>query len=161
MTVIDRDRVTASADAVTRSRTRQANEAWESLMTAHAQMMRRFATEDSFAKFSIREYDVLYALSKCEIPQRIGELGKHVLLSQPALSRMVDRLEDRGLLSRSQDAADARSVLIGLTDAGRAAQRTVGRSHAASVTATMTAALTPDELAQLTTLTRKIQEAIS
>lgn len=154
--------MTASDTEMSRSgRARQANDAWETLLTAHATVMRKFATEDTWAEVSMREYDVLYTLSKCSAPQRIGELGKHVLLSQPALSRLVDRLEARGLVARETDAADARIVLIGLTKAGRTAQRTVGRSHAASVTATMTAALTPQELTQLTHLTRKIQEATS
>ena len=40
----------------------------------------------------MKEYDVLYTLSKCSNPIRLSELNRHVLLSQPALSRMVDRL---------------------------------------------------------------------
>jgi DNA-binding MarR family transcriptional regulator len=141
------------------SKTRQANDAWESLLTAHAHLMRQFAVQDTWTEVSMRDYDVLYTLSKCDTPQRIGDLGKHVLLSQPALSRLVDRLESRGLVSRAQDPADARSVRIGLTEAGRQAQNTAGRSHAAAVRTAMNAALTPDEIAQLTTLTRKLQEA--
>jgi DNA-binding MarR family transcriptional regulator len=144
-----------------RGRAGQANDAWESLLQAHAQVMRGFAAEDTWREVSMREYDVLYALSKCDVPQRIGELGRHVLLSQPALSRMVDRLEARGLVVRTQDPDDARSVRIGLTQAGLDAQRTVGRSHGLSVAAVMTAALTPAEMDQLTIITRKLQEAAS
>ena len=46
--------------------TKQANEAWESLLTAHATLMRGFAERDVWKGASIREYDVLYTLSKCE-----------------------------------------------------------------------------------------------
>ena len=115
----------------------------------------------------MREYDVLYTLAKCSTrdagpaPQRIGDLGEHVLLSQPALSRLVDRLEVRGLVTRTPDPSDARSIRIGLTEAGRDAQRTVGRAHGTSVTTAMSAALSPDELRTLIALTRKITEASS
>ena len=67
----------------------------------------------------MREYDVLYTLSKCPEPIRLSELNRHVLLSQPALSRMVDRLAARGLVARQADPADGRGVRLSLT-AGRA-----------------------------------------
>src|SRR5690606_39188719 len=86
--------------AMTRSASRLANDAWESLLTAHAALMKRFATEDIWGDVSMREYDVLYTLSKCDQPIRLGELHRHVLLSQPALSRLVERLTERGLIER-------------------------------------------------------------
>ena len=82
----------------------------------------------------MREYDVLYTLSKCPEPVRLGELNRHVLLSQPALSRMVDRLADRGLDRSAQaDPADGRGVRLSLTDAGpgaAAADRPPARARA-------------------------------
>src|SRR5215467_2980006 len=95
-----------------------ANDAWEALLTAHASLMKRFAAEDIWEDISMREYDVLYTLSKCPAPIRLTELNRHVLLSQPALSRMVDRLADRGLIGREPDPADGRGVRLALTDAG-------------------------------------------
>ena len=80
-----------------------ANDAWEALLSAHASLMRRFGAQDVWTDLSMREYDVLYTLSKCPDPIRLTELNRHVLLSQPALSRMVDRLADRGLVSRAAD----------------------------------------------------------
>jgi DNA-binding MarR family transcriptional regulator len=137
-------------------RARLANESWESLLTAHAEMMRQFDTEDVWCEVSRTEYDVLYTLSKCNRPIRLGELNRRVLLSQPALSRMVDRLVERGLVRRETDPSDARGVLLGLTEAGRAQQRSTGRAHAMNVARTMTAAFDDDELRQLMTLCRKL-----
>ena len=102
-------------------RTNLANDAWEALLSAHAVLMKQFAAEDIWADVSMREYDVLYTLSKCPGPIRISELNRHVLLSQPALSRLVDRLAERGLVERRPDPADGRSVRLALTEAGRAA----------------------------------------
>jgi DNA-binding MarR family transcriptional regulator len=104
----------------------------------------------------MREYDVLYTLSKCPEPVRLTELNRHVLLSQPALSRLVDRLAERGLVERHADPADGRGVRLSLTAAGRTRQREIGRRHARGVARAMTAGLTRGELAQLETICRKL-----
>jgi DNA-binding MarR family transcriptional regulator len=133
-----------------------ANHAWEALMSAHARLVKQFAAEDVWQGLTMREYDVLYTLSKCREPLRIGELHRHVLLSQPALSRMVDRLVERGFVQRCADPADGRGVRLSLTGAGRETQRRVGRGHARSVARAVTAELSPDEVRQLATICRKL-----
>jgi len=134
----------------------RANDAWEALLSAHAGLMKQFAAQDIWQDLSMREYDVLYTLSKCPAPERMGELNRHLLLSQPALSRMVDRLVDRGLVQRQTDPADGRGVLLALTDAGLALQRQIGRRHARGVARAMTQELTPAELRQLEALCLKL-----
>jgi DNA-binding MarR family transcriptional regulator len=138
------------------SRSGLANDAWEALLSAHARLMKEFAAEDIWQELSMREYDVLYTLSRCREPVRIGELHRHVLLSQPALSRMVDRLVGRGFIERYADPADRRGVRLSLTAAGREKQRQVGRRHARSVARTVIAGLSPGELRQLATICWKL-----
>jgi DNA-binding MarR family transcriptional regulator len=133
-----------------------ANDAWEALLSAHARLMKQFAAEDIWQDLSMREYDVLYTLSKCREPLRIGELHRHVLLSQPALSRMVDRLVERGFVERCADLTDGRGVRLSLTAAGRDEQRQIGRRHARSVARAVTAELTTDELRQLAAICWKL-----
>ena len=133
-----------------------ANDAWEALLSAHASLMKRFAAQDIWQDLSMREYDVLYTLSKCPEPQRMSELNRHVLLSQPALSRMVDRLVERGFVQRCADPADGRGVRLALTDAGLALQRQIGRRHARGVARAMTAGLDPAELRQLEAICLKL-----
>jgi DNA-binding MarR family transcriptional regulator len=133
-----------------------ANDAWEALLSAHAVMMKQFGAEDIWADVSMREYDVLYTLSKCPEPVRMNELHRHVLLSQPALSRLVDRLAERGFIERSSDPADGRGVRLSLTEAGRALQRHVGRRHARSVASALIAELSHGELRQLETICLKL-----
>lgn len=140
------------------SRTGVANDAWEALLSAHARLMKRFAAEDVWQDLSMREYDVLYTLSKYRQPLRIGELSRHVLLSQPALSRMADRLVDRGFVRRYSDPADRRGVRLSLTAAGRDKQRQIGRRHARSVARALATALTADELRQLATICWKLAD---
>jgi len=134
----------------------RANDAWEALLSAHAVLMREFAAAGIWHDVSMREYDVLYTLSKCSAPLRIGELSQHVLLSQPALSRLVDRLAERGLIERKADPADRRGVLLSLTEAGRVMQRQIGRSHARSVARALTAQVSAAELGQLEAICQKL-----
>ena len=142
----------------TRTRTALANDSWEALLTAHATLMRRFAMQPVWEEISMREYDVLYSLAKGDHSKRLGELGRIVLLSQPALSRLVDRLIARGLVSRVPDPADARATLISLTTAGRELQQTVGRAHGVAVARSMAKALSNHELELLEDLTTRLAE---
>jgi DNA-binding MarR family transcriptional regulator len=144
------------AAQVTTGRGHPANDAWEALLSAHAVLMKQFAAEDIWQDVSMREYDVLYTLSKCPGPQRISDLNRHVLLSQPALSRLVDRLAERGLVERLADPADGRGVRLALTADGRAVQRRIGRRHGRSVAQAMLSGLTPGELRQLEELCGKL-----
>ncbi|MDT7786230.1 MAG: hypothetical protein QOF58_4649, partial [Pseudonocardiales bacterium] len=52
-------------------------------MRAYAVLMKQFGAEDVWGDLTMREYDVLYTLSKCDGPLRMSELNRHVLLSQP------------------------------------------------------------------------------
>jgi DNA-binding MarR family transcriptional regulator len=137
-------------------RAQLANDAWESLLTVHATFMKSFAAEPIWREVSMKEYDVLYALTKADGPVRLTDLHRRVLLSQPALSRMVDRLVERGLVERCEDAGDRRVVRLALTDAGRSCQREVGRAHARDVTAAMTRTVTDSDLEELRRITRAL-----
>jgi DNA-binding MarR family transcriptional regulator len=134
----------------------RANDAWEALLAAHSTLIKELGTRDIWADISMKEYDVLYTLSKCTGPIGLTELNRHVLLSQPAMSRMVDRLAGRGLVSRCADPVDRRAVLLALTPAGRELQARVGRRHARDVAAAVTGALTYDEIGQLEAIARKL-----
>lgn len=138
---------------MTRTRSTSANDAWEALLTAHAAVMREFAAGDLWREVSIREYDVLYTLAKCAAAVRQSELERHVLLSQPAISRLVDRLVERGLIAKETDPGDRRAVLLALTGDGRAVQRRVGARHARDVARLVGSRLTAPELAELERLT--------
>lgn len=134
----------------------RANEAWEALLSAHATVVKELAAQGIWRDISMREYDVLYTLAKRGTPLRLGELHRRVLLSQPALSRLVDRLVERGLVARCADPADRRGVRLYLTAEGRARQRELGRRHARDVARIMRARVTTDELAALRAICCKL-----
>lgn len=135
---------------------RAALTAWESLFRAQVTLMGGFTASPVWAGRSTREYDVLYRLSGSPDGLRQVELAGGLLISQPSLSRMLERLCGDGLVERTPDPADGRSSVHRLTSAGRELQREIGRAHARDVTAAMTGALTEDELTTLTALTQKL-----
>jgi DNA-binding MarR family transcriptional regulator len=47
--------------------------------------------------------------------QTVSEVAAGLAISLPAASELIDRLVDRGLVVRTQDAADKRRMIIGLT----------------------------------------------
>lgn len=137
---------------------KQAAEAWESLFRAQVAVMRRLQSSPEFKDLTMREYDVLFNLTRCPTGWlRLNELNEHVLLSQPSLSRMVERLEAKGLVCRRPAAEDQRGVELSLTEEGRQVQRRLGRVHVRDIHEMMTAALDADELEELRRLTDKLR----
>ncbi len=136
--------------------TKLANEAWEALFRAQSTIIQELAARDAWEELVPREYRVLTALSAAPDGLRITDLGEDVLLTQPGTSRLVVRLEARGLVSRVEDPADARACRIRLTEAGVAAQRRIGRAHARHVSDAMSRNLGRGELEQLLELCRRL-----
>jgi DNA-binding MarR family transcriptional regulator len=52
-------------------------------------------------------------------PQRITDLAGREGVTQPAMTALVNRLEEHGWAQRTADPADGRAILVSLTDAGR------------------------------------------
>jgi DNA-binding MarR family transcriptional regulator len=68
----------------------------------------------------VSEFEVLERLASADDNRRRAqELAADVHLSQSALSRVVARLEGRGLVERCMCPDDRRGILVDLTDDGR------------------------------------------
>jgi MarR family 2-MHQ and catechol resistance regulon transcriptional repressor len=83
------------------------------------------------------------------------ELGRKVLTSAGNMTDVIDKLERRGLVSRTRTPSDRRSVLVDLTPAGRTLIQSVFPGHAADIAAAM-AGLDRAELCELGALLRKL-----
>ncbi|HEY5516147.1 MAG TPA: MarR family transcriptional regulator [Pengzhenrongella sp.] len=140
--------------------THLAVDAWEALLRAQITLIKEFADDFRGRPISMPEYDVLYTLTGFPAAGvRLRELAEHVRLSQPGLSRLVDRMEADGLVRRTPDPHDGRGTLVSLTDHGRESQRATGRLHARSIVARVGSALTPTELIELDRLCTKLRLA--
>lgn len=57
-----------------------------------------------------------------ESERTVGSIAERVGLAQATVTSMIDRLEERGLVSRKRSDNDRRQVNVTLTEAGRALQ---------------------------------------
>lgn len=79
---------------------------------------------------SVVEFTVLDALSRQEgWHMRMSQLARAAALSSSATTRLVNRLEDRGLLTRIICADDRRGIYTELTPAGRELLETARPTH--------------------------------
>ena len=134
------------------------NDAWEALLSAHAVLMKQFAAEDIWdRRLHARVRRAVHAVQVPRTACGMSELNRHVLLSQPALSRLVDRLAGRGLIER-QRRPRRRPRRPAVAHRGRpgAAAPDRPRRTPASVARAMTAGLDRAELAQLEAICRKL-----
>jgi DNA-binding MarR family transcriptional regulator len=97
-------------------RTRRVDEIAEALPQRASAIARLFLRHSSI-EISRTEAGVLRALS--ERSRRITELAAREGVTQPAITMLVNRLEERGWVARESDPSDARAVLVELTHDGR------------------------------------------
>jgi DNA-binding MarR family transcriptional regulator len=133
-------------------------DAWEALFRAQVTVLRDLSRDFPHEEISLNEYDVLFNLSRQpERRSRIRDLNKQLLLTQPSVSRLVDRLVSRGLVEKHPDPADARGTIVALTDQGSELFRSVAVQHAGSIGRRVGGVLSERELRILTELTDKLR----
>ncbi|MEN4477401.1 MarR family transcriptional regulator [Mycolicibacterium cosmeticum] len=99
---------------------------------------------------SVVEYTVLDALSRQDgWHMRMSQLARATALSSSATTRLVNRLEDRGLLRRILCAEDRRGIYTELTDSGRRLLQQARPTHDATLEAALAQARELPELAPL------------
>ncbi|MEV6276847.1 MarR family transcriptional regulator [Nocardia sp. NPDC051832] len=67
-------------------------------------------------------FDVLATLRRSDQPHCLTptELMRSAMVTSGAITQRLDRLEERGLVTRSRSASDGRGIQVTLTDEGRA-----------------------------------------
>jgi DNA-binding MarR family transcriptional regulator len=75
----------------------------------------------SKAQLTLSQYNVLRILRGAQ-PTRLAssEIGRRLVARDPDITRLVDRLVNRGLVDRVRDRRDRRVVEVGITKAGLA-----------------------------------------
>jgi DNA-binding MarR family transcriptional regulator len=125
-------------------------DAWAGFVQAHAQIMTTLAEElDLAAQISLKTYDVLVQLSKAGGALRLRDLVDRLIISQPGLSRRVERLAVEGLVERIPDPHDGRGVVVLISRAGRSALRAAAEVHMAGVDRAFAQRITDGEAAVL------------
>jgi DNA-binding MarR family transcriptional regulator len=115
-----------------------------------------------FEAYGIRResWDVLASLRRVGPPYRMSPttLYRRLMRSSGAMTNRLHRLEQAGLIARVVDPADARGLLVELTDAGHRLVEAVAPQHLENERALL-AALRPDERRDLAALLAKLLTA--
>ncbi|HET6751274.1 MAG TPA: MarR family winged helix-turn-helix transcriptional regulator [Actinomycetes bacterium] len=105
--------------------------AWRALLETHAAVTELLARElVAEGGLPLSRYDVLLNLAEAPGGRlRMQELSESVLLSKSGLSRLVDRMEEAGLVRRERCEDDRRGWFTVLTEQGRSALRRAAPIH--------------------------------
>lgn len=109
--------------------------AWRSFLRAHARLIRVLETElVAEHPITLGAYDVLVQLAESpERRLRMAELADAVLLSRSGVTRLVDRLEVAGMVTRERFDGDGRGVVAVITTKGIDTLRHAARTHLSGV----------------------------
>src|SRR3954452_13503929 len=122
--------------------------AWRGLLRVHASLSNSLDAEQEAERgLPLSSYEVLMYLADAEQERmRMCALAASVILSRSGLTRLVDRLERDGLLTRETCASDARGAFAKLTPQGRERLAAARATHLAGVRTMFLDHLTEDEL---------------
>jgi len=125
--------------------------AWQTFVTAHAVVIELIEQELVEAKqLPLSSYDVLLALVQAPNRRlRMHELAQAVVLSRSGLTRLVDRLEQEGLLARDRSGPDRRATYAVLTLKGFRAFRGAWPIYAQGILKYFIQHLTEQEISTL------------
>src|SRR3989440_4679234 len=137
--------------------------AWRAFLKAHATIIDRIDRDLATAhRPPLSSYDVLIELYEApEHRLRMHELAERVVLSRSGLTRLVDRLETEGLLTRDRCGTDRRGAYAVITEQGIAALRRAWPIYARGISQYFAQWLTPEEAQLLESALGRILQAAS
>jgi len=144
-------------------KTRQSEKsAWPVLITANRRLVDRMEAELAGAGLpELTWYDVLWTLERAPDHRlRLHELARDVVLSRSNLTRLVDRLEEAGLLERERSKEDRRGYFAVLTPQGLAMRRRMWPVYERAINTWFDRHLTAGEHATLRALLVRVLEEL-
>ena len=123
-------------------------QAWTRLLRAYASTTRLLSAElQEEHGLSINDYEALLVLSRAEDGRlKRVELARSLMLTPSGITRLLQGLEDAGLVERASCASDLRVTYAQLTDAGRDKLEAASGSHIASIRALFEEHFARDEI---------------
>ncbi|TQK43083.1 DNA-binding MarR family transcriptional regulator [Streptomyces sp. SLBN-118] len=102
-------------------------------------------------------FEVMLWLASSPDPVPASVLGNSTMLSRSQVSRVVDALQSRGLVTRTPSPRDARSVEVALTQEGRRLFEEADATRRACLAPVFTDLLDAEDLAALSTVWQKLK----
>jgi DNA-binding MarR family transcriptional regulator len=137
--------------------------AWRAFLEAHATITRELDAELRAERdLPLTWYDVLLRLSEARTGRlRMRELADAALFSPSGLTRLLDRMEERGLVRREPCEDDRRGSYAVLTPAGTRAFKRAAPAHLRGVQRHFAGRLRGQDVAALEAALRQLRNADS
>ena len=135
----------------------QAMDAWVGLLRAHAALVDTLEHELQEAQgLPLTWYDVLVQLRAAGGQMRMQDLASAVLLSRSGVTRLVDRMETAGLVTRESCPSDRRGTFAAITPKGRDVFKRAHPVHLRGIERHFASVLTSAELQALAAIAAKV-----
>ena len=134
--------------------------AWRLFLTLHRRLVDAIDRDlQQAGRLPLSSYDVLIELQEAPDHRlRMAELAHRVVLSRSGLTRLVDRLEGEGYLTREQAPGDRRGFYATITEQGVSALRTAWPIYSRGIQRYFAEALSTEEAETLAALLQKIAD---
>lgn len=101
-------------------------------------------------------YDVLIQLRLAQGELELTELARRLLISNSGVTRLLDRMEQRGLVARVRSTVDRRKVSAHLTEVGAELEKRASRVHVKGIEAHFLTLLDSEEKSALAATFQKL-----
>jgi DNA-binding MarR family transcriptional regulator len=132
-------------------------EAWARLIRAQQLLLEKVEADLKRAGLpSLRWYDVLLELRRAPDGLRQYEIGEAVLLNKYNVSRLLDRLEQEGLIARYACESDGRGAQVRITTEGGKLLKRMWDQYAKAITEHFGRHLSGSDISRLSVLLCKL-----
>jgi DNA-binding MarR family transcriptional regulator len=136
------------AQVLTEQAIEPAVRAWTRLLRAYVSTTRSLSAELLEGHgLTLNDYEALLVLSRADEGRlKRVELARSLMLTPSGITRLLEGLEDAGLVERASCETDLRVTYAQLTDAGREKLEAASNDHVASIRALLEQHLAHDEI---------------
>ena len=135
--------------------------AFLALLRTHARLSDQLELDvRRISGFSVARYDVLTHLDMAGGQLGLSDLAQAMVLSPSGLSKLLDRMQDAGLVERQPDPDDARSTYAAITRHGRAVVKKIRQRHHAFLQHIFGDVLDDRDLADLTRVMTRLDAGL-
>lgn len=135
-------------------------EALLNLLRAADQLENRLARLFREHGLTLSRFNVLRSLALADQPLTCGEIAERMIQVVPAITSLIDHLEDQGLVQRERCSADRRVVHVQITARGREATESM-LGPLAELEKSLLKEISRNELKQLIQLLEKTRHSIN
>lgn len=132
--------------------------AWRAYLDMHARLAARLNREmQSESGISLADFSVLVQLSeRADARMRVLELARALRWEKSRLSHQLTRMQQRGLITRSNCSEDRRGAFVALTESGRETVDAAAPRHVESVRRYLFDQLRADQVDALSAISRAV-----